>query len=106
MSTDNKKYSVVIYSENIVGQISKLSNMLSRRNLNIISFKARPTDIPDISMITIVTEGSEKNVRQATLGCESNIDVAKAFSVECDLIESPDESAYDKFQQIVKDILK
>lgn len=102
---ENKKYSVTIYSENVVGQITTLSNILSRRNLNIISFYAAPTDIPGISMITIVTEGCEKNVKLATKSCEYEVDVAKAFSWEGDLISNPDKSVYEGYYKEVKSYL-
>lgn len=102
----NKKYSVTIYSENVVGQITTLSNILSRRNLNIISFYATPTDIPGISMITIVTEGCQRNVRLATLACEYEVDVAKAFSMEGDLIANADPQMYKRYLEDVREYLR
>ena len=74
-----KEYTVIIYTENEIGLLSHISNVFTRRSLSIWSMSAGATAHEGVHNITIVTEGTERKVRQAAEQIEKRVDVIKVF---------------------------
>ena len=79
MENEIKEYTVIIYTENEIGLLSQISNVFTRRSLSIWSMSAGATAHEGIHNITIVTQGTEKKVREAAEQIEKRVDVIKAF---------------------------
>ena len=74
-----KEYTVLIYTENEIGLLSQISNVFTRRSLSIWSMSAGATAHEGVHNITIVTEGTERKVRQAAEQIEKRVDVIEVF---------------------------
>ncbi len=74
-----RKYTVIIYTENATGLLMQFSNVFTRRNLDIWSIDAGPSQFPGIHRIIIQTEGSDATVSAAVLQLEKKVEVIKAF---------------------------
>lgn len=77
MAESIKTYTVVIYTENSIGLLSQIANVFTRRNLNILSLSAGESAEEGSYNITVVTDGTERNVRGAALLVEKRVDVIR-----------------------------
>jgi len=72
---ENKLYMVSIYSENHVGLMSSISNIFTRRSLNIESMTVFPSEFPGIHHWIIRTYASRPMIGQVIKQIEKKIDV-------------------------------
>lgn len=79
MENEIKEFTVIIYTENEIGLLSQISNVFTRRSLSIWSMSAGATAHEGVHNITIVTEGTERKVREAAEQIEKRVDVIKVF---------------------------
>ncbi|MBQ9819272.1 MAG: acetolactate synthase small subunit [Bacteroidales bacterium] len=79
MDNTVKNYTVSIFTENQIGLLAQISNVFTRRNLSIWSLSAGASSIEGIHNITIITEATERRIREAVLQIEKRVDVVKAF---------------------------
>ena len=79
MDNTVKNYTVSIFTENQIGLLAQISNVFTRRNLSIWSLSAGASSIEGIHNITIITEATERRIREAALQIEKRVDVVKVF---------------------------
>lgn len=79
MDNTVRRYTVVIYSENQIGVLTKVANVFTRRSLNIWSLSAGASAIEGVHIITIVTDAVEKRVLESVKQLEKRVDVMKVF---------------------------
>jgi len=79
MNTEPTLFTIAVFSENHVGLLSQLSNIFTRRCLNIESVSASACSIPDVHKITITCRSDRDMMDKVIRQIEKMIDVIKAF---------------------------
>ena len=77
--TTKKLYTVIIFSENIVGLLNQITIIFTRRQLNIETLSVSPSAIKGIHKFTIVVRTTASKVERLARQIEKKIDVLKAF---------------------------
>ena len=78
-----KIYSVLV--ENRSGVLSKVSGLFARRCFNIESLAVGETDDPDVSVMTIVSNGDERTIEQIEKQLNKKLDVIKVKTFDEDM---------------------
>lgn len=79
MSTDNKQYTVSIYTENNIGLLNRISAIFQRRHMNIESLNTSPSEIEGVSRFTLVVNITEAQMKKIIGQIEKQVEVIKAF---------------------------
>lgn len=74
-----QEYTIIIFTENKTGILSRLLGIITRRHINIESISASESSIKDIHKIILVIRVSEELVRKVADQIDKQIDVLKAF---------------------------
>ena len=80
-------YTVTIFSENMVGILSQITSVFTRRQLNIETLSVSPSAIEGIHKFTITVFSDMETVKKVVLQIDKRVDVLKAyFNVDEELI--------------------
>jgi acetolactate synthase-1/3 small subunit len=77
--SENKKYTVSIYSENNLGLLNRISAIFLKRHLSIDSINSSPCEINEIFRFVIVLKTEEKLIKKVITQIEKQIEVIAAF---------------------------
>jgi acetolactate synthase-1/3 small subunit len=72
-----QQHTITVLVDNKPGVLSRVSGLFSRRGYNIESLAVSITDNPEISRITLVVNGDEREVEQITKQLHKLVDVSK-----------------------------
>jgi acetolactate synthase-1/3 small subunit len=72
-------YSISIFTEDIIGLLSRVTIIFTRRHINVESITASESEIKGIYRYTIVITVSEEQVKKIVSQIEKQVDVLKAF---------------------------
>lgn len=75
---DKTLYTLLIYTENMVGMLSQVTAVFTRRQVNIESINASASSIEGVHKYTITTWCDEEQVKTITKQIEKKVDVIKA----------------------------
>ncbi|MCX6182624.1 MAG: acetolactate synthase small subunit [Bacteroidetes bacterium] len=78
MSTEIKKYTISVFSENYSGILYRITQIFTRRKINIESLTTSESEKEGIHRFTIVVYGTENTVRNVALQIEKLVDVLMA----------------------------
>lgn len=78
MDNDKKLYTLLTYTENMVGMLSQVTAVFTRRQVNIESINASASSIEGVHKYTITTWSDEEQVKTITKQIEKKVDVIKA----------------------------
>lgn len=76
---EKQEYTLTVYTEDRVGILSRLSNVFSRRKINIENLNTAVSEVPGIHRFTIVIYETEENVVKLIRQIEKQVDVLKAY---------------------------
>jgi len=76
---ERKEYTISLFTENSIGMIGRISNIFSRRKINIESLNTSPSEVEGIHRFTIVIHETEEVLRKLCRQLEKQIDVLKAY---------------------------
>ena len=76
---EKQEFTITLYSENSIGLIGRISNIFSRRKINIESLNTSPSEVDGIHRFTIVITETEEVVRKLCRQIEKQIDILKAY---------------------------
>jgi len=79
MKSEAALYTVIIYSENNIGLLNRISAIFQRRHINIESLSASECEIANVFRWTIVVEVSEQQIKKLIGQIERQIEVIKAY---------------------------
>ncbi|EPR74858.1 Acetolactate synthase small subunit [Winogradskyella psychrotolerans RS-3] len=79
MSTENKQYTVSIYTENNIGLLNRISAIFQRRHMNIESLNTSPSEIDGVSRFTIVVNITESQMKKIQGQIEKQVEVIKVY---------------------------
>lgn len=72
-------YTVTVYSENQIGLLNQISNIFTRRSLNISSLSVSASAMEGVHKFTITTSTTKDLIEKVVKQIEKRIDVVKAF---------------------------
>lgn len=82
----HKEYTISVFSENMVGLLSRIVTVFTRRHINIDSLVTSESSMKGIYRFIIVVKVSEDMVEKLVKQLEKQVDVLKAFYYELDEI--------------------
>ena len=84
----NKEYKITVYTENTVGVLNRITNIFTRRKINIESLAVGETHHKGISEMTIVAFADPETIRKVIAHMERIVEVIKASytDIEQDLL--------------------
>ncbi|MDR3137432.1 MAG: acetolactate synthase small subunit [Tannerellaceae bacterium] len=74
-----KLYTVIIFSENIVGVLNQITVIFTRRQLNIETLSVSPSAIAGIHKFTITTFTTEEIVKKVVKQIDKRVDILKSY---------------------------
>lgn len=74
-----RPYTIVLYTENKIGLVNRVTNIFVRRHINIESITASESEMEGVHRFTIQVEETEELVIKITKQIEKQVDVLKAF---------------------------
>lgn len=80
MDRNERLYTISVFSENHVGLLTQLSNIFTRRCINIESVSASASAVPNIHKITLTCRTTPEMVNKVIGQIEKRIDVIRTFA--------------------------
>lgn len=74
-----KEFTITIFSENVVGIMSRIIGIMTRRKINLETISASKSSIPGIHKITVVMYQPEAEVIKVVAQLDKQVDVLKSF---------------------------
>lgn len=74
-----KEYTITVYTEDRPGILGRLSNVFSRRKINIEYLNTAPSEVEGIHRFTIVIRESDEGVAKLIRHIEKQVEVLKAY---------------------------
>jgi acetolactate synthase-1/3 small subunit len=90
MSEEKQKYTIIVFTENETGMLSRVVSVFTRRHINVESLTTSKSSMKGIYRFTIVVKVTRNMVEKLVAQLEKQIDVVKAFYYE------PDEIVYQE----------
>lgn len=87
-------YTIIVFSENLAGVLNLVTNVFTRRQLNIESLNVSASGIEHVHRYTITTYTTEATVRTIVKQLEKKIDVIRAQYFTSDEIFVMDQALY------------
>lgn len=72
------RYTISVFTEDIVGLLNRVTIVFTRRKINIESIAASDSEVKNIHRYTIVVSETEDIVKKATLQLDKQVEVIKA----------------------------
>ena len=76
---DKKLYTVTIFSENHIGLLTQISNVFTRRGLNIETLSVSPSALEGIHKFTITTITDAGTIEKVVKQIDKRVDIIKSF---------------------------
>jgi acetolactate synthase I/III small subunit len=76
---DKKLFTVTIFSENHVGLLNQISNVFTRRGLNIETLSVSPSALSGIHKFTVTTFSNDDTIEKVVKQIDKRVDIIKAF---------------------------
>jgi acetolactate synthase I/III small subunit len=76
---NKQKYTIIVYSENNIGLLNRITIIFTRRHINIESLTVSSSEIEGLSRFTIIIDETAENTRKVVTQIEKQIEVVKAF---------------------------
>ncbi len=80
MSTENKSYTISVYTENNVGLLNRVSSIFLKRHINIESLTTSQSEIENINRFVIVASMNKDQASKIVGQLEKQIEVIKAYA--------------------------
>ena len=79
MMENKKLYTVTIFSENHVGLLNQISNIFTRRGLNIETLSLSPSAIEGIHKFTVTSFSDLDTIEKVVKQIDKRVDIIKSF---------------------------
>ena len=76
---EKKLYTITIFSENHVGLLNQISNVFTRRGLNIETLSVSPSALEGIHKFTVTSFSDEETIEKVVKQRDKRVDIIKAF---------------------------
>lgn len=71
-------FTLSIFTENSIGLLNRITSILTKRHLNIMSLNTSESELPGIYRFTIVVNTTKEKVKKLVLQIEKQVEVLKA----------------------------
>ncbi len=75
----NQIYTIIVYSENNIGLLNRITIIFTRRHINIKSLTVSSSEVEGLSRFTIIIDETAEKTRKVVTQIEKQIEVVKAF---------------------------
>lgn len=80
MERENTKYTITVFSENVVGVLNQITTIFTRRQLNIETLSVSPSALEGIHKFTITSFADNDEVmKQLVRQIDKRVDILKAY---------------------------
>ena len=79
MDKEVKHFTVIIYTENNIGLLNRISAIFQRRHINIESLNTSRSEIDGVSRFTLVVDITEAQMKKIIGQLERQVEVIKAY---------------------------
>ncbi|MEM6396226.1 MAG: acetolactate synthase small subunit [Bacteroidota bacterium] len=76
--SDQQRYTIAVFTENVIGMLNRVCGIFSRRKINIESITVSESEIDGIHRYTIVVMLTEDRVKKLVSQLEKQVEVVKA----------------------------
>ena len=107
-----KRYTISVFTEDMVGLLNRVTIIFTRRKINIESIAASESEIKNIHRYTIVISEDEETVKKVVLQLEKQVEIIKAvYHLEDEIVyqeialyKVPSEAMYqgDKVEALIR----
>jgi acetolactate synthase-1/3 small subunit len=94
MKKMKKKYTILIYTENHIGLLNRISIIFTRRKINIESLTTSPSRHEGIHTFVIVVNTTLEKAEHLRKNIEKQVEVLKAFLYDEDMILAQEVALY------------
>jgi acetolactate synthase-1/3 small subunit len=77
--SENKLYTVTIYTENNIGLLNRISAIFQRRHINVESINSSASEIENVTKWIMVVKLSEAQIKKIIGQIEKQVEVIKAY---------------------------
>lgn len=98
-----KELTVIIYVENNIGLLNKVTTMFSRRRINIESLNVAASEVEGVHRLTIVICETEEAIKKLMPQIEKQVDVFKSFFYTNEEIVSQEQILYKVATNVTTD---
>ena len=74
-----KRYTISVFTEDIVGLLNRVTIIFTRRKINIGSIAASESEVSNVHRYTIVITEDEDTVKKVILQLEKQVEIIRAF---------------------------
>lgn len=74
-----KPFTIVVFTENRIGLLNRVTSLLTQRHMNIESITASESEFSDVHRLTIVVYEDEEKVRKIIKRIEKQVEVLKSY---------------------------
>lgn len=89
-----RKYTLLIYTENHIGLLNRISIIFTRRKVNIESLTTSPSRHPGLHTFVIVVNTTRDKAEHLRKNIEKQVEVMKAFLYEEDMVLAQEVALY------------
>jgi len=79
MKNSKTSYTIIVYTENNLGLLNRITTIFLKRHINIESLNASESEIENVHRLTIVVKMNEDQVKKIVGQIDKQIEVIKAF---------------------------
>ena len=79
MKNSKTSYTIIVYTENNLGLLNRITTIFLKRHINIESLNASESEIENVHRLTIVVKMDEDQVKKIVGQIDKQIEVIKAF---------------------------
>ena len=77
-----KRYTFVVFTEDITGLLARVVSVFTRRHINIESLSTSPSSTPEIHRFTIVVDVTPTLMERVKAQLNKQVDILRAFAYE------------------------
>lgn len=79
MNEDKKEYMITTHMEGYTGFVNRISNIFSRRRINIVSLHVGPSEKTDCKKLIVVVKESDEVIQKLAQQIEKQVDVLEVY---------------------------
>lgn len=91
---ETRPYTLTIFTENQIGLLNRISNILTRRKINIDSLTTSASELKGIYRFTIIIQTDEAQIQKLIKQFERQVEVIKAYAYIEDEVISQEIALY------------
>lgn len=88
MNEEKKEYMITTHIESYAGFINRISNIFSRRRINMVSFHIGPSEKTDCKKLVVVVKETDEVIQKLAQQIEKQVDVLEVHYHQTTFLET------------------